>query len=113
MFLAQVTEATTWLNAASNWGLGIALAVFVVLMFRSFLNKVMCNVEKREEGYQKLLQEQNTLMGNHMDHLTAAVEQGNKELSVEHATQQATLELGFQNVVQAVNAQTEILKKKD
>jgi len=101
--LAQtsVSVLTEIMKGAAQWGLGIVLAIILVFIFKAVLMKVL------DMAKQQLLKK-DEIIENHISHLTNAVNTNNKEL----IKNTGKMDSGFDRVVNAIEAQTNILKDK-
>jgi len=89
-------------NAITNHGLAVVLVIVFVIYGRKFINSVM-------DRYVKELDKKDATINNHLNHVEIAVNNQNIQL----ATQKETLDNGFNRVVDAINAQTQYIVKKD
>ena len=89
-------------NAITNHGLAVVLVIVFVIYGRKFINGVM-------DRYVKELDKKDATINNHLNHVEIAVNNQNIQL----ATQKETLDNGFNRVVDAINAQTQYIVKKD
>ena len=89
-------------NEITNHGLAVVLVIVFVIYGRKFINSVM-------DRYVKELDKKDATINNHLNHVEIAVNNQNIQL----ATQKETLDNGFNRVVDAINAQTQYIVKKD
>jgi hypothetical protein len=101
------------IEAAGKWGLGIVLALIIVLMFRRFLMRYFDLVERNGIRYQQIVDRQNDTIDNHITHLTQSVEAVTKGLNKNNialAKQGESLNQGFNRIVDAINNQTRTIE---
>ena len=88
-------------NAITNHGLAVVLVIVFVIYGRKFISVM--------DRYVKELDKKDATINNHLNHVEIAVNNQNIQL----ATQKETLDNGFNRVVDAINAQTQYIVKKD
>ncbi len=75
------TEA---MKGAAQWGLGIVLAILLMLIFYWFLRKSIANMQDERLMWKDLLKDSQTTLNNHLDHVQNRLESVEKT-EVEHA----------------------------
>ena len=101
-----LTQATTWMEGAAKWGLGIVLAILVLILLYMVIRSILRNVDKDREAYMKLLNTRDEIITNHLDH----VEQNVGKMEVTLTGLIVSSNKNTDRIVDAIDNQTKIIK---
>jgi hypothetical protein len=101
-------QATSWMEVAAKWGLGIVLSVLILALLCMIIKKIMNNVDKDRSTYVDLLKSRDITLNNHLQHVEenlSKVEVSLKELTVSG-------DKNTKAICKAIENQTKMLKEK-
>lgn len=94
-------------EAVSNWGLGIALAIIIVLMLKKLINSVISNFHNERKIYVNMINKQSGTIDNNINSLASHIVETNlclQKLCVQ-------INDGFNGLQKSMEYQTDILRK--
>lgn len=103
-----IEKSTEWMEVAAKWGLGIVLAVLILIIFALVLFKILKNVDKDRDAYMKLLDKKDEIVTNHLSHIEGRM--GDVDVTLGKLITSGDSNTG--KIVKAIENQTELFKDR-